>query len=301
MMLTHGRIAVIAAVLAASAVGCFGPAAPAPTPTPTLDIQSMVEAAIDKAFAPTPTPTPDIQSMVAAAVNATLAAAATPAPTYRPRPTPTPRSIYAPVPTITPSPTSTRRPTPTPISIYAPVRTYAPRPTPASPPSPTVIRFTIQPPRVTIVRATPTPVPSRLQAVQCGPPCYEQSVPVFPPVDWISGPTISETGVIELVAVLDDGVEMGTLGRASGGNFSVTDNNNILYGTIVAPIAPGWEWTPEPDLWIAEQFDYVANMLRVRAQIDPAAATHPGLRLCLWSGRHEGDRSLLDCVRVRQP
>ena len=103
------------------------------------------------------------------------------------------------------------------------------------------------------------------------------------------------------MAVLDDSVDMGPLGMADGVQFTVTDGNNILYGTIVAPTPPGWHWDPKPGLWIAERFDYVANTLRLRAQIDPAGATHPGLRLCLWSGGSEGENDLLDCVRVRQP
>ena len=282
MMLNHGRMAVAAAVIAAFAAGCFEPSAPAPMPTPTVDIQPMVAAAIATALAPTPTPTSDLQSMVAAAVDATLVAAATPAPTYTPRPTRTPWPIVV-------SPTRIPIPTRIPTIPLAPT------------PRPTKIYLTIQPPRATVVLSTPTPVPRRLTKVPCGPPCHSDSEPFLPPVDWISGPTISETGLIELVAVLDDDVDMGVLGMASGGDFSVTDNVNIFYGTIVAPVAPGWEWTPQPGLWVAERFDYVNNTLRVRAQIDRAAVTHPGLELCLWSGGAEDEKSLLDCVQVQQP
>ena len=257
-----------------------------PMPTSTVDIRPMVEAAIATALAPTPTPTPDVQSMVEAAVHATLAAAAPPEQTYTPKPTPTQW------PTVVP---------PTPTSIPTPVPTIPLAPTPR----PTRIYFTVQPPRVTIVPSTPTPVPNRLQEVRCGPPCYEQSVPIFPPVDWISGPTITQTSVIELVAVLDDDVDMGALGTEDGGHLVVTDIDNILYGSIEAPTTPGWYWVTEPGLWVAEQFDYVSNTLRVRAQIDPAGANHPRLRLCLWSGKSEGDvedeRSLLAAYWCNNP
>ena len=286
MMLIHGRIAVAAAVMAACAVGCFGPAAPAPTPTSTVDIRPMVEAAIATALAPTPSPTQDLQSMVAAAVDATLAAAVTPVPTYTPRPTRTPKPTLRP--TVVPH---TRISIPTRISTIPLAPTLRP----------TKIYLTVQPPRATVVPSTQTPVPSQLQAVQCGPPCHSDSEPIFPPVDWISGPTISENGVIQLVAVLDDSLDMGEIGTTEGGKFSVTDRDHNLYGTIVAPAAPGLDWVPQPGLWIAEQFDYVANTLRVRAQIDPVAATHPGLRLCLWSGGPDSEKSLLDCVLVQQP
>ena len=284
MMLTHGRIAAVAVVVAACTVGCAGLAAPAPTPTPTLDIQSMVEAAIAQALAPTPTPTPDVQTMVEAAVNATLASAATQAPTR------TPGSIYAPVPTYTPRPKPTSRP----ISMPTLMPTIPLAPTHR----PTVIRFTVQPPRVTVVPATPTPESRRLQEVDCGPNCTSDYVPIWGRVDWISPPKISENGVIELVAVLDDGIDMGVLGTEHGAQFSVSDSDGNLYGTIVPPSISGQEWVPQPGLWIAERFDYVANTLRVRARMDPVAAIHPGLRLCLWSARAEGERSLLDCVPV---
>ena len=268
MISNRSRVVAMAVVITFLAIGCFGPAAPAPTPTPTLDIRSMVESAVAKAFAPTLTPTPDIQSAVQAAVNATLAAAATPAPTYTPRPTPTPRSIYAPVPTIPPTP----------------------------------IRITVPPtPRITTALSVPTPESRRLQEVDCEPKCYSDYEPILPPVDWISPPKISENGVIELVAVLDDGIDMGPIGMAGGGHFTVTDDEDILYGTIVAPTPPGWHWDPQPGLWVAQRFDYVASTLRVRVQVSPAAVTHQGLRLCLWSGGIEGERDLLDCVQVKQP
>ena len=287
MVPNHGRIAMAAVVMAAFAVGCFGPAAPAPTPTSTVDIRPMVEAAIATAFAPTPTPTPDLQSMVAAAVNATLAAAAAQTPTR------TPASTYAPVPTYTPRPRPTSRlrsmPTLIPTIPLAPT-TW-----------PTVIYNTVQPPRVTVVPSTPTPAPRRLQAVQRGLNCYSDYEPVWGLVDWISPPKISEHGVIQLVAVLDDSLDMGEIGTTEGDKFSVTDRDHNLYGTIVAPAAPGLDWVPQPGLWIADQFDYVANTLRVRARIDSVAATHPGLRLCLWSGGIGAERSLLGCELVQQP
>jgi len=285
MMQNHARITAVAVIVVAYTAGCFGPAAPEPMATPTLDLRPVIEAAVATAFAPTPPPTPDVQSMVKASVDATLATATTPAPTYTPRPTPTPRSIYdpVPIPTIPPAP----------ITVSTRI-----------PPIPPITRVIIvQPPqaRVTVL-PTPTPVlPRPLQTVECGPNCTSDYEPVWGRVEWISAPTVSKNGVIELVARLDEDLDMGALGTVDGGKLSVTDSDSNLYGTIVAPSIPGRHWVPQPGLWIAEQFDYVANTLRVRAQIDPAAATHPGLRLCLWSGRSEGENSLLDCVRVQEP
>ena len=284
MLRSDVRITVLAVIIGACAAGCFGPAAPAPIPTPTINIKPLVEAAVATAFAATPTPTPDVQSMVEQSVNATLAAATTPAPTYTSRPTPTLRSIYDPVPIPTKPPApitvSTRIPTIPPITrvIIA---------------QPTLARVTVLP--------APTPESRRLQEVECRSNCTSDYEPLLPRVDWISLPKISGNGVIELVAVLDDDVDMGMLGTTDGGKFSVTDSDGSLYGTIVAPSIPGRNWVPQPGLWIAERFEFVANTLRVRAQIDPVATTHPGLRLCLWSRGADGEWSVLDCVPVQQP
>lgn len=259
MTLNHGRIAVAAAVMAAFAVGCFGPAAPAPTPTPTLDIRPMVAAAIATALAPTP------------------------APTYTPKPTP--------------APISTLPPTPVALPTLIPTIPLVPTLHPA------VVQVTVQPPRVTVAPATPTPVPGRLEAVECNPPdCFKDYEPPWDYVDWQSGPRISANGVISLVARIDERVELVVPGRGHAhNNITLTDGGNELYGSIVPPGGPGWDWTPKPGLWIASEYRYSNRTLTVRAQIDPAAANHPRLRLCLWSGGTRDEQQLLDCVRVQQP
>ena len=49
-------------------------------------------------------------------------------------------------------------------------------------------------------------------------------------------------------------------------------------------------------------YDYVGKTLTVVAQIDPAAATHPDLRMCLWSGgKTREDTYILGCIEVEQP
>lgn len=278
LMLNRGRIAVAAAVMAAFAAGCSGPAGPAPMPTSTVDIRPMVEAAIATALAPAPTPTSDLQSMVAAAVDATLAAAATPAPTYTPRPTRTP----------------TPRPTLTPASIYAPIPTV----------QPARIYLTVQPPRVTVVPSTPTPMPERLEEMQCGPDCDTDYRQPWGYVEWVQRPSVSISGVLTLSARIDEGIVFIPPGGNRGyTNISLTDTSVLgrdgrFYGSIVPP---GWNWVPNPGLWIASEYRYSNRTLTVRAQIDPAAAKHPRLELCIWSGGTREQNQLLDCVRVQQP
>ena len=60
-------------------------------------------------------------------------------------------------------------------------------------------------------------------------------------------------------------------------NITLTDGNNELHGSIVAPSGPGWDWTSKPGLWIPIEYRYSNRTLAVRAQIDLAAAAHLGL------------------------
>ena len=211
--------------------------------------------------APVPTATADIAAMVMAAIDAALHGTATPTP------------LPVPVPTTTP----TLHPTDTPFI--------------ATPPP------------------TPTPAPRRLQAVDCNPPdCISDYEPPWDYIDWMIRPWISTDGILGFTARIDDRVKLVVPGRQGRGNITLTGSSvpvaggtSTLYGSILPPSGPGWHWTPKPGLWIAEQYTFTNNTLRVRAQIDPAAATHPGLRLCLWSGGSGSDQSLLDCVRVKQP
>ncbi len=216
---------------------------------------------------PVPTATPDIGAMVQAAIASALNGPATPIPTV----SPTSR------PTYTPFPTPNLRPT------------YTPVPTPTMRPTNTLAR-------------TPTPIPKRLAEVECNPPdCIRDYEPPWDYVEWRSGPRVSANGVISLVARIDERIKFVVKDREGRGNITLSDGSDELYGSIVPPSGPGWDWRPKPGLWIASEYRYSNRTFRVRAQIDPAAATHPGLELCLWSGGTRTEQQLLDCVPVQQP
>ena len=217
-------------------------------------------------FAPAePTPIPTATPDIGAMVKAAIAALDG---TEPPTPVPAPTAV----PTYTPFSTPTRRPTNTPI-----VATLVP---------------------------TPTPIPDRLPAVECNHPCDHDYEPAQDYVEWESRPSVSSTGVLTLLARVDAGIDF-IFPNAAGGSYSniaLTSGSHDLLGSIVPPSRPGWHWTPEPGLWIASEYRYFNNTLLVRAQIDPAAATHPGLRLCLWSGGETDEQNrILDCVLVGQP
>ena len=177
---------------------------------------------------------------------------------------------------------------------------------PTSTPEPTA-NLTLRPTDTPIISTpvpTSTPVPRHLQAVDCGPDCDRDYEPPWDYVEWMVGPRVSSNGVLTLSARIDDGIDFILPGRGSAGfnNISLTDRSDSLYGSVVPPNQPGWDWTPRPGLWIANEYRYSNNVLSVRAQIDPAAANHPGLRLCLWSGGETTEQNqLLDCKAVQQP
>ena len=219
---------------------------------------------------PIPSPTPDIVAMVRAAVDAALGPTATPQPTYTARPLPTA--------TLPPSPTALLPPTSTPAPPVMP----SPHPT------------------NTQTVANPTLTTDRLQPIPCEPPCDREYEPPWGYVDWQHGPSVSSSGVLTLLARIDDRINFIPMGQGGNwNNISITDGQGKRVGNV-AP--PGRDWVPRPGLWIASDFTYEARVLSVTAQIDPVAARHPGLEICIWSGGASREQNqLLDCVRLQQP
>lgn len=212
-----------------------------------------------------PTPMPTATPDIGAMVRAAITSALDGTATPIPPATPTSR------PTYTPFPTPTRRPTNTPI----------------------------------VAILAPTPITERLPTVDCSHPCDTDYVPARDYVQWDRRPSVSSTGVLTLLARVDAGIDF-IFPNAEGGGYSnialTSSSSNDLLGSIVPPLGPDWHWTPKPGRWIASEYRYFNNTLSVRAQIDPAAATHQGLKLCLWSGGETDEQNqVLSCVLVDQP
>ena len=201
--------------------------------------------------------------------------------------------------TNTPVPKPTSTATPSVTYSYLEIIPYTPVSVPTLLPTipPTVVVMAIPTPRI-IALATPTPTSRRLEEVPREPTsCISDYEPPWDYVDWLSGPTVSATGMLELSAKIDDGVELVVPGEQGYNNINLTDDSSELYGSVVPPNQPRWDWVPRPGLWIAERYAYADRTLTVRAQIDPAAATHPGLELCLWSGGTKEQSQLLGLAR----
>ena len=155
-------------------------------------------------------------------------------------------------------------------------------------------------------RPTPTTVGDRLPTIACTPaPCNQKVTPHTMYVDWVRPPRVSAGGEFSLVARIHDGHSLEVATPAPNGgrlnlHFSV---GSTLYGSIL-PVdnTPGWSWKSKPGQWVADIYDYENRVLTVAAQINPAAATHPGLRMCLWSGGKTREETyILGCIEVEQP
>ena len=108
-----------------------------------------------------------------------------------------------------------------------------------------------------------------------------------------------------MVARVHDGHDLVVATPAPNGgrlNLIFSDGPD-LYGNIL-PVdnTPGYRWKERPGAWVADVYDYEDKLLTVVAQMDPSAATHEGLRLCLWRGGYSREETyILDCLRVEQP
>ena len=237
-------------VVAFPAIGCFEAAEPTPIPTATMDVGSMVRAAIATALGTAPPPER------------------------------TPTSTLVPVPTATPAPQGTNTPVPT------------LRPTSVS---------------ITTARSIDTPQPvatppaKHLQPVDCI-NCDSEIPNLQHYVDWIQKPSVSTNSILSFQARIDERANFIISGYFCGfSNITLTDQSGVLYGTI-DPLIVAYECIPLPSSWYAEQYHFDDNMLTVMAQVDPAAATHPGLELCLWTGGVTKEQNrLMDCIRIQHP
>ena len=212
--------------------------------------------------------------------------------TVNPTPSPTPTAAAIPAPTPNPEATvdaaraGDRMATPSPQEptlALTPVPTPTPKPTATPTPRP-----------------TPKPTPQRLQEVDCrGADCQMDYEPTFSRVDWIQKPQVSADGRFSLIAQVGAGYDLTIPGLNGGSANVVFSDGPALYGSVLPPSGPGWNWNPAPNQWIASAYEYRDKTLTVVAQVAPAVATHPGLRLCLWTGGTMSE--ILDCVALDQP
>ncbi len=153
--------------------------------------------------------------------------------------------------------------------------------------------------------AQPSPVPpeanplpsDRLPTVEC-PNCSVPDQPADGYVDWIREPKVSEAGILTFRARIDERAGLVVAGPRCGFPNATLTDDDTFYGAII-PHSMADACGSLPGDWITEHYTHVNNLLTVRLQIDPLAASHPGLKLCLWTGGMTEE--LLDCVPVQQP
>ena len=188
-----------------------------------------------------------------------------------------------PLPTAPPSPTNP----PTPTVAPEPTLTATPEPTPTGTPNPT---------------PTATPKPAQLDEIPCGPDCVTSFQPASSKVAWLEKPSVTATGRLSFVVRIDAGHTLVIPDLSTTYPNVVLSENAVagtdpLYGMVVPPLSGGYHWTPEPGLWIADVYEYrrADNTLQVAANIDPTAASHRGLRVCIWTGGTGATTRILGC------
>ena len=185
--------------------------------------------------------------------------------------------------TVPPSPTNP----PTPTVAPEPTLTATPEPTPTATPKPT---------------PTATPKPAQLDEIPCGPDCVTSFQPASSKVAWLEKPSVTATGRLSFVVRIDAGHTLVIPDLSTTYPNVVLSENAVagtdpLYGMVVPPLSGSYHWTPEPGLWIADVYEYrrADNTLQVAANIDPAAASHLGLRVCIWTGGTGATTRILGC------
>lgn len=203
---------------------------------------------------------------------------------------PTPAATVPPPPTTTPPPTPSATIEATAAATPTPEPTPNPEPTPTPTPKPT---------------PTPTPEPAQLDEIPCGPDCVTSFQPASSKVAWLEKPSVTATGRLSFVARIDAGHTLVIPDISTTYPNVVLSENAVvgtdpLYGTVVPPLSGGYHWTPEPGLWVADVYEYRRsdNTLRVAANIDPAAAAHRGLRVCIWTGGTAATTRILGCTAI---
>ena len=161
---------------------------------------------------------------------------------------------------------------------------------------------TSAPARTTMVALQPTPtsVPTavaRLGAADCD-DCREDYLPLFNPVDWIQKPQVSASGRLSFKARIDEKHTLIFPSRDGGGSNVALSVGETLYGSVLPPSGPGWNWTSKRNQWIADTYTFRDGIFFVVAKVDPAVGTHPGLRMCIWTGGTEGE--VLACEAIQQ-
>ena len=156
-----------------------------------------------------------------------------------------------------------------------------------------------QPPAANTLAATQEP--DGLPEIAC-PDCTVPDPPADSYVEWVRDPKVLESGILSFRARIDEEANFVVAGPSCGfANLTLTDDSDAFYGAII-PRSMAVVCDTRLGDWIANQYYYIDNLLTVRLQINPAAALHPGLELCLWTGGMIEEQSrLLECIPVKQP
>ena len=147
----------------------------------------------------------------------------------------------------------------------------------------------------------PTSPPELLSPFVCS-YCDVTDVGLGHHVRWEWEPIVSETGRLAVRALIDEQADFSGERIAScTANVSLSDHSGAFYGWVISRNR-AQQCGTQPADWVSDSYHYENNILSLEVQLDAAAATHPGLEVCLWTGGATKKQTrLLNCAGVRQP
>ena len=148
---------------------------------------------------------------------------------------------------------------------------------------------------------TPIPAPEHLRPSMCS-YCDTTDEGLGQYVQWEGDPTVSKTGWLLLSALIDERADFFGENLAScTSNVSLSDSSEAFYGWVISRNRAK-QCGNQPADWVSSSYAFENNRLSLGVQLDAAAATHPGLEVCLWTGgATKNETRLIDCRPVRQP
>ena len=149
---------------------------------------------------------------------------------------------------------------------------------------------------------TPSPVPPvKLTPIECS-DCYFGGPTQPELLQWVKHPRIAADAELTMQVKINSQANFVPLNYKCGhADISLSDGEHNFYDTINSR-ASALSCGTFPEDWGAVQFYYAHNELTVTAKLPPAAASHSGLNLCLWSeGMPDQQNRLLDCAPIGRP
>ena len=122
-------------------------------------------------------------------------------------------------------------------------------------------------------------------------------------VSWEWEPRVTASGWLSVHALINQQADFSSDNppRCTPANVSLSDDRRGFYGWVI-PRSKASRCGARSEDWVSNSYEYDDGRLSFGVQLDEAAATHPRLEVCLWTGgATKSETRLIDCRRVQQP